>query len=376
MKFLADQEIPYVKEAFSTIGEVELLPASKITGADLQSADGLIIRTTTKIRPPVLDRCAVRFVGTATIGTDHIDLPYLLGKKIAFASAPGCNAVAVAEFVLNGLITYAHEHGISLQDQVLGIIGAGNTGSALKKRAEILGITCLLNDPPLKEKTRKEKYIPIRDLVEHSSIISLHVPLTKDVKHPTYHLIDDRFLKNVTPDTIIVNTSRGEVIDEKSLVKYRSNFRGLLLDVWENEPNIDFETLRVVDIATSHVAGYSMEGKIRATEMIYNAACNCFGLISGWSSKRVLEDPVRLAIRSEDQKHLLKNIIMQAFDIRKDDTMLRKITAQSDPGGYFSVLRNKYRFRREFGSLKLGKVENLPVERRKTLAELGFDLTD
>lgn len=373
MIFLADKEIPFVENAFSSLGQVLLLPTSDIDKKAISKADGLLIRSNKKLCPEILHGSRVRFIGTTTIGKDHIQLPKSNKQKIGFASAPGCNSVAVAEFVINALITIAYEKKFSLQKRVLGIVGAGNTGSALRRRAEALGITCLLNDPPLQEKTGKKDYLSIIDLVQQSDIISLHVPLTKTGSYPTFHLIDKSILKQIRPNTILVNTSRGAVVNEKSVLKLRDKFQALIIDVWENEPHINMEFLKAADIATPHVAGYSMEGKIRATEIVYQAACDFFQMESKWSSRYVTKQLGCPEIQIKPQKDLLNKIIMQVFDIRNDDTELRKIVTSRQPAKYFSDLRNNYHFRREFKAYRLKNTKNLTSLEKNSLKALGFE---
>ena len=376
MKFIADKAIPHVKEAFSSLGEVHLLPAKEITPSALQSATGLLVRTTTKITPTLLNGSGVKFVGTATIGTDHIDLPYLADNRIHLSSAPGCNAVAVAEYILTALFTLEQKTGVSLRKRTLGIIGAGNTGSALKKKVEAIGMRCLLNDPPLAEISADASFSQLNELIQTADIISIHVPLTHTGKHPTFHLIDEQILGQLKPGTIIINTSRGETLDGQALKANRERLGAIILDVWENEPHIDPELLKGVDIASPHIAGYSLEGKIRATEMIYRAACNFFKVAATWKSEDALAPYGFPELTLQNGGQFPEQAVMQAYNIWEDDKRLRLFPCQDHPGEYFADLRNNYSFRREFSSFRVNIGQELSVQDRQLLARIEFKISN
>ena len=375
MIFLVDEAIPFAQEAFSTLGEVRLSVGKDIKNNLLKSVDALVVRTLTKINSDLLSPSEVRFVGTTTIGTDHVDLPLLERRGIKIASAPGCNAAAVAEFIITALVTYERERGGSLKGKILGIIGAGNTGTELKKRAEMLGMTCLLNDPPLKERTGSDCYLSLKEVLKESSIISLHTPLIKSGTFPTYHLIDSRELKLMSPDTILINTSRGSVINNKALLSSRDRIGGVILDVWEDEPTIIVELLRKTDIATPHIAGYSAQGKLRATEAVYREACGYFNTEKKWRASEVSNTEITLEIDSLDGEDWLHKVLSAAYDIKKDDTTLRNVCQQTDPGNGFSVLRDKYSFRNEWSTYTIANKKPVKKKRREILKNLGFSFT-
>jgi len=374
MKFLADKAIPYVEELFSHLGEVKLLPASAISRDHLLDTDGLITRTTTKINSELLEGTRVKFVGTATIGTDHIDIPYLQKNGIKFSSAPGCNATAVGEFVLNAILRYTHENNISLDNQVIGIIGAGNTGTALRNKAEKIGLSCLLCDPLLEKTDNNSAYLPLYELIRQSTILSFHVPLTKKGKYPTIKLVNDAFFKGINPEAILINTSRGEVIDEKSLLKNRNRFQGLILDVWNNEPNISSRVLAVTDIATPHVAGYSVEGKIRGTEMIYHAACKLLQIQTHWKPDLISEIVTQKYIHLDRSDDFLSSALKQVYDIKQDDQTVRNIFNPEHAGSGFAELRNQYPFRNEFSAFLIKSNYPLNKHKKQILSELGFKI--
>jgi erythronate-4-phosphate dehydrogenase len=374
INIVADEAIPYVWESFSSIGDVVKLPGGNIDRRAIKDADGLVIRSITKVSPALLENSKVQFVGTATIGTDHIDLNYLEENKIKFASAPGCSAITVAEFVLNCLYRLSVVKNLILPESVLGIVGAGNIGLALKERAEQLGIQCLLNDPPLQDLHPDMGMVALDELVERSDIISLHVPFIRDGKFPTFHLIDQSILKLARPRSIWINTSRGGVIDESALLEYQQQIGGLILDVWENEPGINREVLKIADIATPHIAGYSIEGKIRATQMVYEAACRYFDVPVVWQTKNALEGIEGIKIQLGDIKNPVRDAIYNTYDVRIDDDALRSGFKAEDPAKHFSFLRNTYNYRREFSACEIINSSEIPEIPRIMMSKLGFAL--
>lgn len=376
MKFIADKAIPHIKEAFSTIGTVESLPAHKITSTALKHADGLLVRTTTGINHKLLEGTRVAFVGTATIGTDHIDLSYLEKRGIRLASAPGCNAPAVGEYVLTALLALQQKTGVSLQGKTMGIIGAGNTGTAVQRKLEAIGISCLFNDPPLAEKSDQRQYLDLDELLPRSDLISVHVPLTRTGKHPTKHLVDEQLLEKLKPGCILVNTSRGETLDGNALKNNRHRLGGVILDVWENEPDIDPELIPGIDIATPHIAGYSIEGKVRATDMILQKASDYFKEPKTWHAEDALSQYRIPEITVSDEDTAMEQAVTQVYDIFADDKRLRQFSQQDKPGEYFADLRNHYQFRREFSSCRIRIHRHLSFSNRQRLSQIGFQISD
>ncbi len=373
LNIIADEKILMAREAFSTLGKVTTKSGSEINSSDVANADILITRTTTKVTEGLLKDSAIKYVATATAGTDHVDLDYLSAKNIGFTSAPGCNSEAVAEFVVNALIRLAEKKRFKISGLTLGIIGAGNAGRALKKKASCLGLNCLLNDPPLFDKTGDSSYLALPDLVRMSDVISLHVPLSKTGSHPTFHLIDQHILEQIKPGSILINTSRGGVVDETALAHHRDKFKGIILDVWENEPDINFDSLSLADIATQHIAGYSLDGKFKATEIVYNRICSYFRKTPSWLSPRIHNSkPVKILVK--DNQMSMNSFLKQTYDIYEDDSRLRKIVSDPDPGKYFSELRGNYKFRNEFSNFKIINPNSLSESLRSSLYCLGFDL--
>ena len=252
MQFVVDENIPFAREAFSHLGSVTLLPGRGITRETLRKAHALIVRSVTKVDAALLDDTNVQFVGTATTGVEHIDREYLAARDIGFAAALGCNANAVAEYVLTALLVTAHAKGLNLDGKTLGIIGAGRIGSIVAAKAPALGMQTLLHDPPLARSTGERRYLPLAETLQ-ADFITLHVPLTYDGPDATFHLIGADELAHMTPSAILINTARGEVVDNTALLETltKGTIGGAVLDVWEEEPSIDWDLLDRVTLGTA-----------------------------------------------------------------------------------------------------------------------------
>jgi erythronate-4-phosphate dehydrogenase len=373
MRIVADPIIPFVQEAFAPLGEVRLVSGREIIASAVLDADVLLVRSVTPVNAALLDGSPVKFVATATIGTDHVDLEYLSAKGISFASAQGSNANSVAEYVVAGMLEMARRQKFRLCDKTLGVIGVGHVGSRVVRNAEALGMRVLANDPPRARGKKVSPFMPLKHLLDEADIITLHVPLTHEGADPTFHLFDkDRLsvLKNRQP--ILINTSRGAVVDNPALLKAIDGewLGGVVLDVWENEPKISPELLEVVDLATQHIAGYSFDGKVNGTQMIYTALCDFFGIKATWEpALPAPPDPrVELTVRSgEDDEEVLRRVVRRLYDITADDTALRQNILA------FDKLRAAYPVRREFFNTRLvlrGAGEGL----RAKFAALEFKL--
>lgn len=360
MRIIADGNIPFVRECFNSVGDVLTIHGRRITPEILKNADALLVRSITKVNKELLEGSKVKFVGTATIGFEHIDIDYLAAKKIGFASAPGSNANSVAEYMVSALLNLADKYQFEIGEKSIGIVGVGNVGSRVEKKARALGMKVILNDPPLKRKTGSamgcptadEKYRPIEEIFD-CDIITLHTPLTREGIDKTYHLADEKFFKSLKKDVIFFNTCRGRV-HETAALKGAINSRKIkacVLDVWENEPNIDIELLKMVDYRTPHIAGYSYDGKIIGMIMIYQAFCKFFGVKPKFGAKDFLPKPQveKIVISKDDPKPLL-TIVNTLYDIKKDDEKLRQIIKKDveKQGAYFDSLRKNYHIRREF----------------------------
>jgi erythronate-4-phosphate dehydrogenase len=373
MKIIADENIPFVKECFSSAGDCATIHGRSITPEILKDADALLVRSITKVDKNLLEGTNIKFVGTATIGFEHIDVDYLASKKIGFASAPGSNANSVTEYVVSALLNLAEKYKFDISKKSIGIVGVGNVGGRLEKKVKALGMNVVLNDPPLKRKTGDEKYRPIEEIFD-CDIITLHTPLTKEGTDKTYHLADEKFFKSLKKDTIFFNSCRGKVHDTAALKKAITDckLRACVLDVWENEPNIDIELVKMVDYGTPHIAGYSYDGKIGGMIMIYETFCKHFGVKPKFSAKDFLPRPQveKIDIDKNDPNPLL-TIVNTLYDIKKDDEKLRQIINKlaEKQGEYFDRLRKNYHIRREFQNTAVSTTDN---KLRNVLEGLGF----
>jgi len=360
MKIVADENIPFVAECFSSIGEVVTISGREMTPNVISDADILLVRSITKVNSDLLAESAVRFVATATIGFDHIDTEYLLRKNIGFASAPGSNANSAAEYVTAAILEIGQKHNINLNGKSIGIIGVGNVGSRVAKKCEALGIKIYLNDPPLQRQSGDLKYLPIEKLY-NCDFITFHTPLTFKGIDKTFHLADKNFFKSIKPSCVFINISRGGVVDSSSLKETikAGKLKAAVLDVWENEPNIDTELLEMVDIATPHIAGYSLDGKIVGMIMIYKATCEYFGLDAKFDVKDFLPEPavpqIKIEQTSSSEQEVILDAVRKIYDIGEDDAKLRQILYEPTvkKGKFFDRLRKNYPVRREFQNTRV-----------------------
>ena len=349
LKLTIDENIAYARDAFSRFGDVTLLHGRKITPESLKESDVLIVRSITKVDKNLLEGSKIKFVGTATIGRDHIDLDYLRENNITFADAAGCNAHAVKEYVFTALAGILSERKLRFKDLSIGIIGAGNVGSKVANCANALGMKTIINDPPLKRKTGDKKYKE-PDEALRADIVTLHVPLNKEGIDKTYHLLGFERLNDLKDNCILINSSRGSVVDNDALEKIieKKNLT-VILDVWENEPELNPELLQKVFIGTPHIAGYSYEGKVNGTMMIYSALCRFLNEEVTFKAPEIKIDNAVIELNETGSvETLLRSLFSKIYDIRKDDGNLRKILSDKNPGKYFDSLRKEYSLRYEF----------------------------
>ncbi len=367
LNIIADENIPLVREAFSELGKVHTFAGRHLTHANLGEAEVLLVRSVTKVDQQLLAGSAIRFIGTATIGLDHIDLAYLHQNNIGFASAPGSNATSAAEYVLGALLIIAERQGFLLHDKTVGIIGCGNVGSQVLQKLTALGVKCMIYDPPLQ--TANLNYVDL-DTVLKADIITLHVPLTNTGAYPTNHLINAELLAKLRKDVILINASRGAVIEEAALLEKLATCPTMtvVLDVWENEPKINHQLLQLVALGTPHIAGYSFDGKVRGTEMLYAAVCGYFNLSPNWQVQIPAPPLKRLTFSATvDDNVAIHTAVTACYDVRRDDAALRQLDKTSN----FDLLRKNYPQRREFNCIEI----EIPAEKSilaTQLQGLGF----
>jgi len=378
MKIISDVNIPFVAECFSSIGDVKVVGGREITPGIVRDADVLLVRSITPVGADLLAGSKVRFVATATIGFDHIDIDFLRRNNIGFASAPGSNANSAAEYVIAGLLEMGRKYDFDLEDKSIGIIGVGNVGSRVANKCAALGMQIYLNDPPLQRQTSEAKYLPLKELYD-CDFITLHTPLTFEGVDKTHHLADEKFFKSLRERCVFVNASRGGVVDSSALkTAIRSGrLRAVVLDVWENEPNIDTELLEMVDIGTPHIAGYSLDGKITGMIMIYKAACEYFRVGVKFDIEDFLPEPavgqLRIEPSTDNEQDALADAVQKIYNIREDDVRLRRVLEKSveKRGELFDSLRKNYPVRREFQNTQI-VLESPCKSIADKLAGIGF----
>jgi len=397
MKIVADANIPLLAEAFGPLGEVVALPADRITPSVLRDADALLVRSVTRVNEALLAASPVKFVATATIGFDHVDLGYLASRGIALASAQGSNARSVAEYVLAALAVLAKRGGYPMTQQVLGIVGCGNVGGRLARMAEAIGMKVLRNDPPLARRTGDPRYVPL-DALADADVVTFHVPLKRGGPDPTYHMINEALLARLKRGATLINSSRGAVAETAALKAAvcgpdassghpaqpraavpqspRGRIGHLILDVWENEPNIDVDLLARVDLATPHIAGYSYDGKVNGTRMVLEALCRHFGLRREWDPSPLMPPPANPRVSlpagiSVDEAMYASS--HAAYDVEADDRRLRAIASEPPDkrAKLFDGLRKNCPVRREFPETTVEMAEPSAAV-KAALVALGF----
>ncbi|WP_028865535.1 4-phosphoerythronate dehydrogenase [Psychromonas aquimarina] len=373
MNIYIDENIPYAREFFAGLGRLHFFAGRSVCAQQLADADVLLVRSITQVNEQLLSiNHSLKFVGTATIGTDHIDQDYLHKRGITFSSAPGCNKISVAEYILSSLLVLAEKQQFQLTDKTVAIVGAGNTGSAVFQRLNALGLRCKLYDPPLQQAGDKRDFCSFAEVLE-SDIISLHVPKTAAGKFPTVHMFAEQELKKLTKKQILLNASRGEVIDNQALLKIAQQglHPALVLDVWENEPAVEKQLLPFVEIATPHIAGYSLDGKVRGTEMLYQALCELLDIKPKYRAKDFTAAAAvnQVTISQKIDQTLLKSLMHMIFDVRRDDALFRQMIDQADG---FDTMRKTYKERRELSTL----VVHSSVKQNTLLQSLGFSTNE
>ena len=333
MKVIIDNHIPHIQGFIEPHAQVVYLEPGDITHEAVSDADALIVRTRTRCDATLLDGSRVRFIGSATIGTDHIDLDYCVARGITVRNAPGCNAPAVAQWVFAAIHAWMQARDISAADGLtLGIVGVGHIGSIVARWARQLGFTVLLNDPPREhgDDSSGDIFSSLDELQRHCDIITFHTPLTRDGLWPTWHLCDQAFLDRLAHGRLIIDAARGPIADNAALLGWHGD---VALDCWENEPGISRELLEKAIVATPHIAGYSREGKQRGTAMMLEALNNYYG----WD----IPGPV-MAAPATGATEVTLDGIAASYDILADTARLK--TAPAD----FESQRNHYPHRPEY----------------------------
>jgi erythronate-4-phosphate dehydrogenase len=378
MKIVCSSTLAYPRDAFETLGEVLVLPDRSIGPEDVREAELLIVRSTTAINARLLENSRVRFVGTATIGTDHMDMGWMESHGIRWCFAPGCNANSVAEYVTSALLLLCLRHGLTLRGKTLGVIGVGNVGTRVVTKARALGMNVLLNDPP-RQRAEGGPFCPLDELLAASDIVTLHVPLTNAGPDRTRGMADATFFRHMKPGALFFNCARGPVVVNAALMHARQSGQvsHVVLDTWDPEPAFPRDLLSIAEVATPHIAGHSFEGKVMGTWQVYEAACNFLGRKPEWSPSVALaplpDAVIRPALDARSEEEFLWSVVSRVYNVKEDDDRLR--AGDSEDGAaraaHFDSLRKNYPVRREFAAVRAacGGVASARIE---SLRNLGF----
>lgn len=389
LKIVADQQIPYLQQAFSKFADVVVYNYPEITAQNICDADVLLVRSVTRVDQQLLQGSQIKFVASATSGLDHVDLNYLQSNNIGFADARGSNARAVAEYVLSCLCVFADQYDLQIKGLSIGVVGCGRVGGLFVSMLEAIGAKVMMNDPPLNDLLGRsgsgypqdingvERYYELEALLD-VDMLTLHVPLTTAMPYPTKHLLDADFLKRMKADTILVNTARGGVIDESALKRHLSQHAHarVALDVWQGEPEIDVDLLTHVDIATPHIAGYSAAAKLSASAMVFKSVCAFFGIDEEFNLCLPDDLVPELLVPDElEDEEAVKMAIIAAYDVRKDSLALRDLLTVGAEGRdiCFREMRRDYPLRRGISSITVICPEDRKVLRQQ-LQQLGFSV--
>ncbi|MBF6038090.1 4-phosphoerythronate dehydrogenase PdxB [Pseudomonas sp. P154a] len=376
MLIVADENIPLLDAFFSGFGEIRRVPGRSIDRATVEQADVLLVRSVTNVNRALLEGSNVRFVGTCTIGTDHLDLDYFQQAGITWSSAPGCNARGVVDYVLGSLLTLAEIEGADLTRRTYGVVGAGEVGGRLVKVLQGLGWNVLVCDPP-RQAAEGGDFVSLEQIIEQCDVISLHTPLKKHGAQSTWHLFDKNRLGQLKPGTWLINASRGPVVDNAALRQVLLEREDLqaVLDVWEGEPEVDVALAELCVLATPHIAGYSLDGKQRGTAQIYQAYCAFLGQPAQVSLSDLLPAPwlSQVTLHAQaDPAWALAMLCRGVYDPRRDDADFRRslVGSVSEQRAAFDVLRKHYPSRREIDGLQV-RIEGDSAELRRIVAALG-----
>ena len=373
MKIIIDDKIPYIKGALESVADVIYLPGSKTTPDIVKDADAIITRTRTICNEKLLKDSSVKFIATATIGYDHIDTEYCENAGIKWTNAPGCNAESVNQYIASALFSWSMRKRTDLAGKTIGIVGVGQVGSRVAKTCETIGMKVLLNDPPRERAEGSSIFTDLKTIQEKADIITFHVPLNMIGEDATFHLVNSEFLNGLKKKPLLINSCRGEVFDTDAVKEaYKSKIiSGLIIDCWENEPDLDYELLNIVDFGTPHIAGYSKDGKANGTKMSVQAVSRFFNLgLDNWQPSGV-EPPDNPIIEIDGNQRreysILAEAILSTYQIENDFEALKENSAD------FEKLRGDYPVRREFDSFTI-KAKNVERETLLKLEKLGFKI--
>lgn len=372
LNLVVDENMPAVEALFGDFSTIRRIPGREMCAADIADADILLVRSITRVDQALLSEAQrLKFVGTATIGMDHIDTPVLDARAIAYTNAPGCNADAVVDYTLSGIYKDAQVRGQDLNRLTFAVVGCGQVGSRLVQRLEALGHRPLTCDP-LRANEPNFVHTPIDEVLRLADVICLHTPLTKQGEEPSEHLLNEARLRQLKPGALLLNAGRGAVIDNAALLRVAQERPDLvlILDVWEHEPEVSLELAQRCFIATPHIAGHSIDGKLRGTWMLYEQVCKTFGVEQRFALEDILPAPriLGVTLAEEAEPHRLLQLV---YDQWADDRRFRAslVADQQQQRLNFDQLRKNYPYRREFAALRIAVAS--PAQQRE-LTAMGF----
>ena len=369
INLVADDTILLLDELFGDLAKITRVNGRSINSEQVANADALVLRSTAKVTPALLKGSKVQFVGTCTIGTDHLATDYMDANSIVWRNAPGCNAAGVADYVIACLNHAWQTLGIDPSQQTIGIVGAGNVGGQLAQRLQKAGFNLLQCDPP-KADGGHQGYVELDELLARCQIVCLHTPLTKTGAHATDNLLHEQRIKNLAKGTVLISAGRGEVVDQQALLERQKTHQDLhlFMDVWHQEPNIDKSLFDYCHCVTPHIAGHSLEGKVRGTYMIYEDFCKHFGLPSKHNLDDLIPKPDLSMLQlnpTAEAKQVLALACGNVYPLMQDNARMRE---DND----FDWLRKNYPVRREFSSLKLRGITDAKTS--AMMSGLGFGI--
>lgn len=382
MKILCDRNMPYAAEAFGTLGEVAIKDGREMTAGDVKDVDLLMTRSTTKVNASLLEGSKVRFYGSAVIGTDHIDIPYLKKRGIPWVSAPGCNAESVANYVSAALLWLAGRNSFTLEGKTVGVIGVGNVGRRVCRHLKGLGLNVLACDPPRQrdpQDTDAKDFVTLEKILREADIITCHMPLTREGRDATFHMLDVAAFSRMKPHTILINAARGPVLDTDALIASIDNgtVAHAVIDCWENEPSYRLDLMARADLATPHIAGHAFEGKVNGTIMTYRAACSFLGVPATYPFTLPLPPIPNWQTDAEgrNDEDVLREIVLAVYDIEGDSKHLKAFRSEdvAPRAKAFDRQRLHYPIRRQYDSTQVEVAHASPALLEK-LRRLGFQV--
>ncbi len=373
INLIADENIPFLKGVLEPFADVQYFPGHLISREIIRDADVLLIRTRTQCDPSLLDNTNVKFIGTATIGFDHIDTAYCESHHIKWVNAPGCNSSSVQQYIIAALLNISRIRDFDIKHKTIGIVGVGNVGAKVASALSALGAKVKLNDPPRARKEGNPGFVSFDEILAICDIISLHVPLKYEGEDATYHLFDNLTFEKIKHGTFLFNTSRGEVVETQALKQalLTGKLAGAVLDVWENEPNIDSQLLQLASIATPHIAGYSTDGKANGTSQVVRALSAYFNLPLLDFYPKEIPLPVFADIEidcfNKSAMQIINHAVTSTYSIMNDQVRLLENPAN------FEQIRGNYPVRREFPTYRVRLCNSTP-EIFELLTKLGFNV--